>query len=149
MNWYKKNQNEWKNIIDTVSNELSKSPIMVEKDTIQSMFLFELSKCDLPFVFKGGTSLSKAYNLIDRFSEDIDLSMARKITAKEKKMSKDIIMNIGNTIGLSIKNLPERQSKYDYNKYLFEYDSLLSDKKMKLVLELVIIKFLIQLLNIK
>ena len=36
----------------------------------------ELAKGELPFVFKGGTSLSKAYNLIDRFSEDIDLSMA-------------------------------------------------------------------------
>ncbi|MGN0331219.1 MAG: nucleotidyl transferase AbiEii/AbiGii toxin family protein [Kineothrix sp.] len=39
---------------------------MIEKDTIQSMFLFELAKSELPFVFKGGTSLSKAYNLIDR-----------------------------------------------------------------------------------
>lgn len=26
-------------------------------------------------VFKGGTSLSKAYNLIDRFSEDIDVTI--------------------------------------------------------------------------
>lgn len=51
---------------------------MVEKDTIQSMFLLELSKSELPFVFKGGTSLSKAYSIIDRFSEDIDLSMNRK-----------------------------------------------------------------------
>ena len=38
---------------------------MVEKDTIQSMLLLELSKSGLPFVFKGGTSLSKAYGLID------------------------------------------------------------------------------------
>ena len=54
--------------------------ILVEKDTIQSMFLNELSKVNLPFVFKGGTSLSKAYNLINRFSEDIDLSMQKKPT---------------------------------------------------------------------
>ena len=27
-------------------------------------------------VFKGGTSLSKVYGVIDRFSEDIDLSMS-------------------------------------------------------------------------
>ena len=44
------------------------------------MILFKLSKSELPFVFKGGTSLSKAYGLIDRFSEDIDLSMNRKPT---------------------------------------------------------------------
>lgn len=57
----------------------------MEKDTIQSMFLFELSKSELPFVFKGGTSLPKAYNRIDRFSEDIDLSMSRRPTQTERK----------------------------------------------------------------
>ena len=62
-----------------------KAEILVEKDTIQSMFLNELSKVNLPFVFKGGTSLSKAYNLINRFSEDIDLSMQKKPTQTEKK----------------------------------------------------------------
>ena len=67
MNWYNDRKELWKEIIDTVSNDLKRNPIMIEKDTIQSMLLFELSKYDFPFVFKGGTSLSKAYNLIDRF----------------------------------------------------------------------------------
>lgn len=31
-----------------------------------------------PFTFKGGTSLSKCYNVITRFSEDIDLGVERK-----------------------------------------------------------------------
>ena len=65
-------------MLETVSREIKKAEILVEKDTIQSMFLNELSKVNLPFVFKGGTSLSKAYNLINRFSEDIDLSMKKK-----------------------------------------------------------------------
>lgn len=65
-----------------------KAEILVEKDTIQSMFLNELSKVNLPFVFKGGTSLPKAYNLINRFSEDIDLSMQKKPTQTEKKCLK-------------------------------------------------------------
>ena len=73
---------------------------MVEKDTIQSMFLLELSKSELPFVFKGGTSLSKAYNLIDRFSEDIDLSMNRKPTESERKISKELIVSIANSLGM-------------------------------------------------
>ncbi|HHF2855312.1 TPA: nucleotidyl transferase AbiEii/AbiGii toxin family protein [Vibrio diabolicus] len=34
------------------------------------------SKCDKPFLFKGGTSLSKGYGLINRMSEDIDLSFS-------------------------------------------------------------------------
>ena len=34
-----------------------------------------------PAVFKGGTSLSKVFNLIDRFSEDIDLVLDRSVAA--------------------------------------------------------------------
>ena len=88
MNWYKTHYIEWKEVLETVSREIKKAEILVEKDTIQSMFLNELSKVNLPFVFKGGTSLSKAYNLINRFSEDIDLSMQKKPTQTEKKCLK-------------------------------------------------------------
>lgn len=38
-------------------------------------------------VFKGGTSLSKAWNLIDRFSEDIDLALDRKFLGFNKEDS--------------------------------------------------------------
>ena len=61
MNWYKDNKDTWKEIIETVAAERHRSTQMVEKDTIQSMFLQGLSRSELPFVFKGGTSLSKAY----------------------------------------------------------------------------------------
>ena len=97
MNWYRNNAAEWKEIIETVARELGRTELMVEKDTIQSMFLLELSKSELPLVFKGGTSLSKAYNLIDRFSEDIDLSMNRKPTETERKASKKLIIDIAGT----------------------------------------------------
>lgn len=85
MNWYNDYGSEWRDIIKTVAGETKRSELMIEKDTIQSMFLLELSKQNFPFVFKGGTSLSKVYNLIDRFSEDIDLSVNRKLTESEKK----------------------------------------------------------------
>lgn len=39
--------------------------------------LFSLEKLKPHLTFKGGTSLSKIYGLIDRFSEDIDLSIER------------------------------------------------------------------------
>ena len=47
MNWYREYQAEWKEIIETVARELGRSEQMVEKDTIQSMFLFELAKSEL------------------------------------------------------------------------------------------------------
>jgi predicted nucleotidyltransferase component of viral defense system len=35
-------------------------------------------QCATHLVFKGGTSLSKGWNLIERFSEDIDLALDKK-----------------------------------------------------------------------
>lgn len=40
--------------------------------------LFELPKIGEHLIFKGGTSLSKVYGIIDRFSEDIDVAIDRK-----------------------------------------------------------------------
>ena len=135
MNWYKEYQAEWKEIIETVARELGKSEQMVEKDTIQSMFLFELAKSELPFVFKGGTSLSKVYNLIDRFSEDIDLSMNRRPTQSERVKSKELIIEIAENLGLVLSNPEEIKSRYDYNKYVFKYDSLFSVIPLEIIIE--------------
>ena len=135
MNWYKEYQAEWKEIIETVARELGRSEQMVEKDTIQSMFLFELAKSELPFVFKGGTSLSKAYNLIDRFSEDIDLSMNRRPTQSERVKSKELIIDIAENLGLVLSNPEDIKSRYDYNKYVFKYESLFSVIPLEIIIE--------------
>lgn len=39
----------WKELIETVALEIKKNRLMVEKDIVQSIFLYELSKSDLPF----------------------------------------------------------------------------------------------------
>ena len=92
-------------------------------------------KSDVPFVCKGGTSLSKVYGLIDRFSEDIDLSMNRKPTESEKKKTKIIITGIGDRMGFKLSNSGEIQSRHSYNKYVFEYESLFSDTPLDLIIE--------------
>lgn len=55
-------------------------PIVIEKDfwvcwTLKH--LFEIDELAPHLTFKGGTSLSKAYGLIERFSEDIDLTISK------------------------------------------------------------------------
>jgi Nucleotidyl transferase AbiEii toxin, Type IV TA system len=56
------------------------TPIIIEKDfwvcwTLKHLMRIpQLADC---LTFKGGTSLSKAYAIIDRFSEDIDLTIGR------------------------------------------------------------------------
>ena len=135
MSWYSEYRNEWKEIIEAVARECKRAELMVEKDTVQSMFLLELSKINLPFVFKGGTSLSKAYNLIDRFSEDIDLSMNRKPTQTERKASKEHIVEIAKSLGMELTNPDQIKSRHDYNMYVFSYDSLFSAKPMEIIVE--------------
>ena len=54
------------------------NPAIVEKDfwvCFTLDYLFNKSPWPKSFIFKGGTSLSKAYHAIERFSEDIDLIM--------------------------------------------------------------------------
>lgn len=63
-------------LIRTVAGEMKMQPAIVEKDfwvcyTLDH--LFHRSEFGDSIVFKGGTSLSKAYRIIERFSEDIDL----------------------------------------------------------------------------
>lgn len=135
MNWYKNNKEEWKEIIEIVSFETKKTFYMIEKDIIQSMFLYELSNSEFPFVFKGGTSLSKALNLIDRFSEDLDISASRKLTKSEKKGTNSLILKIADQLGLSINNGYEIKSGYDYNKYVFNYNSLLNNEQLEIIVE--------------
>lgn len=58
------------------------NPVIVEKDFWVCFildYLFHKSPWTQSFIFKGGTSLSKAYHVIERFSEDIDLIMDWRI----------------------------------------------------------------------
>lgn len=48
-------------------------PVLVEKDYWIMHVLWGLQQQEFQFALKGGTSLSKGHQLIDRFSEDIDL----------------------------------------------------------------------------
>lgn len=73
--------------------------VYIEKDYWVTYMLKRLS--DSPYrdraIFKGGTSLSKAYKLIERFSEDIDLAVitngesSNQIKTLIKKIEKEIL----------------------------------------------------------
>ena len=60
--------------------------VAIEKDwwvTAVLKALFQTS-CRESLVFKGGTSLSKGFNIIERFSEDIDLAINHSFFDVEK-----------------------------------------------------------------
>ena len=64
--------------IEEAAARRSVSAVIIEKDFWVSWMLAVLFRSEFAgnLVFKGGTSLSKVFGAIDRFSEDIDLSLA-------------------------------------------------------------------------
>ena len=64
-------------LIETTAGVLRIPAVFIEKDYWVTYILNRLSKSIYKetAIFKGGTSLSKAYKIIDRFSEDIDLAI--------------------------------------------------------------------------
>lgn len=87
--WLKLSKNRRVEILEQVNNRLGLPIQAVEKDWWVTMLLKAVfsSKFAKYFVFKGGTSLSKAYHLIDRFSEDIDLAIDRKFLGFDGELS--------------------------------------------------------------
>lgn len=120
-------KNEFKKAVDFTSNSMGISAIYVEKDywltyALYTVFNNEIGK---DTIFKGGTSLSKCYNMIDRFSEDIDLVVLRregetdtKLKAKLKAISKvvETYMPEVDVLGITHKMGMNRKTAHSYNK---------------------------------
>lgn len=68
---------EQSQIYQTLATRLGRSPLVLEKDVwvcwvLQTLFSVPGRR---PMAFKGGTSLSKVFNAIARFSEDVDITL--------------------------------------------------------------------------
>lgn len=70
---YLHNHSDFEALLRIVAEEKGIDPYLVEKDYWLMQVLFGLKRQDFHFDLKGGTSLSKGYQIIHRFSEDIDI----------------------------------------------------------------------------
>ena len=112
-------------VINRVSYQTGRMGKMIEKDYYVTMILRLLSS-KMPFVvFKGGTSLSKCYKVISRFSEDIDITVDHGLSQGQKKKLKYGIVDAIRQMELKILNLDETRSRRDYNRYIIAYESVL------------------------
>jgi predicted nucleotidyltransferase component of viral defense system len=114
-------------IINAASIELKISQEFVEKDYWITLVLSRLAKSKYvdESVFKGGTSLSKGYNLIDRFSEDVDIAIIND-KGKTGNEIKSIIRTIEKEITLDLKELQTdgvTSKGSRFRKSVFEYVS--------------------------
>lgn len=65
--------NDAKDLFTQIADDKGLLPTVVEKDYWIMHCLWGLQQLELHFEMKGGTSLSKGWEVIDRFSEDIDI----------------------------------------------------------------------------
>jgi predicted nucleotidyltransferase component of viral defense system len=64
-----------KELFEVISNERHLLPSIIEKDYWLMHCLYGIQIQGFQFELKGGTSLSKGFNIIERFSEDIDIQI--------------------------------------------------------------------------
>lgn len=123
--------NDKKLFADTIraaSQHLNIIPIYIEKDYWITLVLSELAKSKYAesIVFKGGTSLSKGYDLINRFSEDVDIAIIDEsiksgnevkvlIRAVEKVMTKELTEKFVEAV--SSKGSRFRKSVFEYTSF--------------------------------
>jgi hypothetical protein len=99
----------------------------VEKDwwVVQTLAILFETEVGQHMVFKGGTSLSKAWGIIDRFSEDIDLAVDRKFYGFEGDMQKK-----------QRTNLRKKANTYITDSLYPELDSRFKERGLDVKLEL-------------
>ena len=130
---HKEDRELFKDMIRYVSEKANIREDIIEKDYYVTLLLLELSQIEYPVVFKGGTSLSKAYRVIDRFSEDIDITFTEHLgEARRKKLKYKVMRPISEKLGLTIVNWEHIESDKDLNRYVFSYESVVDDADDKI-----------------
>ncbi len=123
------NRDIFEDILLRISSEQGIDAAIVEKDYYVTLLLRSIASLVPEIIFKGGTSLSKCYHLIDRFSEDIDLSIFeedKKPSEGRRRKLKEGIVEAVDSSGLNLENFDEIRSRRDFNRYVIGYPSVFS-----------------------
>jgi predicted nucleotidyltransferase component of viral defense system len=98
-NWLKLSKSAQIELFTQIGVKINLPPQAVEKDAWVTLMLRMIFTSNLAnhLIFKGGTSLSKAFDLIHRFSEDIDLGIDRKHLGFVGDLSKGQIRKLRRT----------------------------------------------------
>lgn len=111
-------------LIVGAANELAIPTNVIEKDYYVTITLKALSEKLDDMVFKGGTSLTKCYQLLDRFSEAIDISYTAESgtpgDARKRRLKKAVVATM-EEFGFPITNLEMTRSRRHYNCYRAAY----------------------------
>jgi len=128
--WLQLSTTDKQAIFNEVSAQINLPSAAIEKDwwVVRTLELVFASSIAPHTVFKGGTSLSKAWNLIDRFSEDIDLALDRRFLGIEKPDSE--------MTGSQVSKLRKLSAKFITEKYFPELAQLFKAAGLKVEIKL-------------
>ena len=104
--WYNTKTEDKIKIYNEIAVDTGLPDFAIEKDwwvvkTLEIIFQMEIGS---HLVFKGGTSLSKAWHLIERFSEDVDLAVDRNFFGFSGVLTKKQITNLRKESNAYLKN---------------------------------------------
>lgn len=96
LHWQKLSKTDKLQIFEETKKKTGLPIQAIEKDwwVTQTLGLIFTMDCAPHIVFKGGTSLSKAWRVIERFSEDIDLALDRSYLGFDSEMSKSQVSKL-------------------------------------------------------
>lgn len=117
---------DFEGAIARASEELGLAPLFVEKDYWVTQVLRALhERHPGTFVFKGGTSLSKGYGLIERFSEDVDILVtpaSGDSTRKREQLLKTLTKDVAEFLDLeTIEGRPPGRGKHPHRADVLVY----------------------------
>lgn len=116
------NKELFSDVIIATSNALNIEPAIIEKDYYVTLLLKKINEKCPDIIFKGGTSLSKCFKIINRFSEDIDIGLnVDKATEGMRKNLKTIIKESIEELGFILDNPEHIFTRTYYNKYQIKY----------------------------
>jgi predicted nucleotidyltransferase component of viral defense system len=117
--WYDIPKQTKINAYTQVAEDAGIPPYAVEKDwwVVQILAAIYEMEAGKYLIFKGGTSLSKAWGLIDRFSEDVDLALDRKFIGFSGEIN-----------GSQIKKYRKITGQYISEKFCAELENRLKEK---------------------
>lgn len=110
-------------VLSSVEAETGIPEEYIEKDYFVSLLLRNIVEAAPNIVFKGGTSLSKCYQIIKRFSEDIDINykVDAKPTQGQMIRLKNTIVGVIENSNMILTNPEKIKSKGSFNEYLIEF----------------------------
>lgn len=116
------NKELFSDVIIATSNALNIAPVIIEKDYYVTLLLKRITEKCPDIIFKGGTSLSKCFKIINRFSEDIDIGLnADKATEGMRKNLKASIKEAIEELSFELDNPTDIYTRSYYNKYQIKY----------------------------